>query len=118
MSWDATLTDDRGHVEGDWNYTHNTNRMVNHALFIFGDMSPFELIFDQADSWWRHLDGMTGPKGAEFLGQAIKAMRADPALYIEMNPANGWGDYTSLLGVLEDMHRSVPEWPTTWSVHG
>ena len=23
MSCDATLIDDRGHVEGDWNYTHN-----------------------------------------------------------------------------------------------
>jgi hypothetical protein len=32
VSWDATLIDDRGHVEGDWNYTHNCNRMIAAAL--------------------------------------------------------------------------------------
>ena len=31
MSWDAFLIDDRGHVEGDWNYTHNINKMVHEA---------------------------------------------------------------------------------------
>lgn len=32
MSWDATLYDDRGHTEGEWNCTHNINRMANAVI--------------------------------------------------------------------------------------
>jgi hypothetical protein len=32
MSWDVELIDDRGHIEAEWNYTHNTNRMIAAAL--------------------------------------------------------------------------------------
>ena len=32
MSWNAYLTDDRGHTEGDWNYTHNCSGMIYAVL--------------------------------------------------------------------------------------
>jgi hypothetical protein len=32
MSWDISLVDDRGHIEGDWNYTHNCNGMIEDAV--------------------------------------------------------------------------------------
>jgi hypothetical protein len=34
MSWDAALYDDRGHVEGAWNYTHNTSCMFYDVLNV------------------------------------------------------------------------------------
>ena len=110
MSWDASLYDDRGHCEGDWNYTHNTNKLINAALADIGQ--------PQKDTWWRTLNGMDGPEGAEFLHQIIMALRANPDKFVPMNPPNGWGDYDSLIKVLEDMKASVPEWPTQWIVHG
>lgn len=109
MSWDAELTDDRGHTEGEWNYTHNTNRMINHA---FADSSW------AGTSWWRCLDGMTGSDGAAFLDRIIRSMESDPETFREMNPENGWGDYDSLLVVLREMRAAVPEWPTEWRVSG
>jgi hypothetical protein len=33
MSWDATLIEDRGHIEIDVNYTHNCNGMANAVIY-------------------------------------------------------------------------------------
>ena len=135
MSWDARLIDDRGHVEGDWNYTHNTNAMIAAALTT-ATGTPVEqceglLGAAIGPAWWRLLDGLSGPDGAKMLGTVVAALRADPVRYREMNPSNGWGDYDSLVGVLDEMHRAVPEWPegpdpkrpdashcTNWEVSG
>jgi hypothetical protein len=135
MSWDAWLTDDRGHCEGDWNYTHNTSGMVYDALDRLGIELPADTRPCSARSpetgewtqypdgfgtirWWEHLNGMSGPDGAAFLHKIIGVLRSDPVTYEAMNPANGWGTYEGLLKVLEDMRDCVPEWPCTWGANG
>lgn len=110
MSWDAFLIDDRGHEEGCWNYTHNTNRMIAAALDAAGQ--PVDV------SWWRLLDGMSGAAGAEFLNVILTELERLPLHYQSMNPDSGWGDYRSLLDVLREMRNRVPEWPCVWSVCG
>lgn len=120
MSWDAWLTDDRGHNEGDWNYTHNCNGMANAVLDENYEQRPtFEEVFGHDHvSWWRRLDGLSGPEGAKLLDRIIRGLEADPARFRAMNPSNGWGDYDSFLKELRSMRDAVPEWPTTWSTSG
>lgn len=134
MSWDADLIDDRGHYEGQWNYTHNTNRMMNAALDDTGYERPPNThaviaLDDDGEwrnypngkgqqSWWRILDGMDGPAGAAFLDRIIRQLEADPAKYKAMNPENGWGSYLTLLPVLREMRDRVPEWPCVWRTFG
>jgi hypothetical protein len=36
MSWDAHLYDDAGEITGEWNYTFNTDLMVNLAAASLG----------------------------------------------------------------------------------
>ena len=113
MSWDAWLIDDRGHIEAEFNYTHNTNAMVNAAV------SNSDYTIDPTSgSWWRLLDGMEGPVGAKFLHTIIVELESNPSHYRTYDPSNGWGDYDSLLGVLKEMRTCVPEWPCTWKVTG
>jgi hypothetical protein len=134
VSWDADLTDDRGHVEREWNYTHNCNGMANAVL------TPEELheggvrwwakrnrqdVIDRAEadgrplgSWWDCLDGMEGPEGAAFLDRIIRALEGEPERFVAMNPENGWGDYDSFLKRLTEMRDAVPEWPTKWTTSG
>lgn len=126
MSWDASLTDDRGHLEGDWNFTHNCNGMIEAVL---GDVAentaePFWSALSGGKSgmgrrsWWALLNGSSGPEGAALLDRIIRGLEADPGRFRAMNPANGWGDYDSLLRVLREMRAAVPEWPTTWEASG
>jgi hypothetical protein len=122
MSWDATLVDDRGHVEGDWNYTHNCNDMIAAAMAAAGQptvpMCGGPLGPAIGPAWWDRLDQKSGPEGAALLTTIIHQLEADPAHYRAMNPDNGWGDYDSLLAVLREMRNSVPEWPTVWEASG
>lgn len=107
MSWDASLVDDRGHTEREFNYTHNTSVMI------------YTVLTDSADwPWWARLSGMSGPEGAAFLDRIIRGLEADPELFRGMNPRNGWGDYDSLVAMLTTMRNAVPEWPTTWHASG
>jgi hypothetical protein len=118
VSWDADLIDDRGHIEGDWNYTHNCNGMINQALRLSGYERPTEPGGTRLLSWWQCLNGMDGPAGAALLDRVIRQMEKDPDRFRAMNPDNGWGDYDSLVKVLTEMRNAVPEWPTTWSACG
>lgn len=132
MSWDAYLTDDRGHSEGEWNVTHNLNGMIEKALAAEGvDLDATGTPFWAAicakagttsamgsHAWWDLLDGLPGTEGAALLDRIIRGLEADPAGYRAMNPENGWGSYDSLLEVLRSMRAAVPEWPTTWSASG
>ena len=108
---------------GEWNYTHNTNRMAHDVLGINNDGSGAVVLgLDRNDDgsrkrlWVEVLDGMDGPEGAEFLDRIITGLRADPDRYRAMNPDNGWGDYDSFVAVLESMRDAVPERPCVWSV--
>jgi hypothetical protein len=121
MSWDATLIDDRGHVEGDWNYTHNCNGMANAVLYDdYEQQSVFDEVFRSSHpSWWKVLDGMNGQESVAFLQRIIDGLEAQPARFRAMNPDNGWGNYDQFLALLKKMRDSVPtDWPTAWSVSG
>jgi len=123
VSWDAWLTDDRGHCEYETNYTHNINRMVGAALVALGHEDGDAIgtgVLAEAIGpvWFDLLHGMDGPSGAKFLHDIIGELRRYPVKYQSMNPENGWGDYDSLLKVLQGMRDAVPEWPCTWSVSG
>lgn len=122
VSWDAYLTDDRGHSEGQWNYTHNCNRMIAAALLAADatetPMTTGPLGPAIGPAWWDHLDGMTGEESKPFLAKIIAELRAHPEAYRPMNPENGWGSYDSLLEVLQEMHAAIPEWPCRWEVSG
>lgn len=125
MSWNAYLTDDRGHDEGEWNYTHNCNAMIEDALgveLVGATIKPFWSNPKSGlgvGSWWDVLNGKSGLEGGELLSHIIDALDRDPAKYRAMNPPNGWGDYDSLLKVLQEMRdASVKEWPTQWRMSG
>lgn len=108
MSWWVYLNDDRGHSDGDWNYTSNTNAMIRAAASATG----------QTVVWWEGFQGLPGPVGAAYLAAVVKELEANPDTYDALNPPNGWGDRESLVKVLVEMRDSVPEWPTVWSISG
>lgn len=116
MSWDATLTDDRGNVIGDWNWTHNTSTMIYAALGDLGCVNGGPNIL--GGRWYDRLHGCDGPTGAAYLHQIITALEADPDRFTAMNPKNGWGDYEGLVKILTEMRNAVPEWPTRWEACG
>lgn len=117
MSWDAYLE-----VPGvpwayrDWNYTHNTNRMLNSALEDAG--------VEVDDTWWKMLDGSLGTEGLALLTALVDQLDADPARYRAMNPPNGWGsldepEYGGVRRILGEMiEASQVEAVVKWRVHG
>jgi hypothetical protein len=122
MSWDVDLVDDREHLEGSWNYTHNVNGMIAAALDAAG-MGPTEECGGPlgkviGPAWWDRLDGLDGPTGAAFLKAIADELDRDPATYDQMNPSNGWGDRGRLVALLREMIAAVPEWPCTWEASG
>jgi hypothetical protein len=131
VSWDATLSEiteikactecghelDKPRREeseiGWWNYTHNTAPMIYDALTAAG------ITLADDESWWKHLSGMSGTDGREYLAAIITQLEADPARYRPMSPPNGWGDYSGLLKVLREMRDAVPDDEATeWHVSG
>jgi hypothetical protein len=125
VSWDATLklplnrgvlTMGDGRTQevtalwiGDWNYTHNTSRMIYRVL------DTVRWPRGENESWWALLNGMSGEEGARFLGVIVGGLMEAPELFRSMNPENGWGDYDSLLRTLEEMRQMsaatpVAEW--------
>ena len=131
MSWDVDLIDAAGNSVGSWNYTHNVNPMIRFAL---NNCERWWLVTpDPPAPWWRwllvepglngtrtlSLDGCPGPVGAQFLHEVASELDGPRAsVYEDMNPPNGWGSRASLVEVLREMVRSVPEWPTTWHASG
>lgn len=117
MSWDVSLYDDRGHCEGDWNYTHNCNPMIDAVLQAEPDESTFAPhVFGSC--WWKNLDGMEGKQGSEFLSRIITGLSGDPERFRAMNPSNGWGNYDQMLSIFQEMRDRVPEWPCVWKASG
>lgn len=103
MSWDIWLTtevDGRTVTiedAGDFNYTHNCNRMIRHAGF---------------EEWPYQLDGMPAGDFCKRLDAVLVAFREDPDRYREMNPENGWGDFDSLHLLLTEVLDSFDPFPS------
>lgn len=97
MGWNASIVCDCCKTEShDFSFTHNTNKMIHSAMEWDSDHKP----------WFDVLHGLTAWAGAIFLQTIIKQLEKNPAKFRAMNPANGWGDFDSLLGVLRDMHQA------------
>jgi len=125
MSWDAELTVDRtGESIGEWNSTHNTNRMIAWALDDIDRAWTFPLTVEptprrKRPPWWWALDDLNGAEGARLLSGVIGDMEANIEVFREMNPDNGWGDADSLVSVLRSMLAAcLTEEPTTWNLWG
>lgn len=124
MSWDAYLTvtvDGNELGVGDWNYTHNCNKMISIALeeagYELGE--PHWLIGHMGKSWFDKLNGLTASAGAILLSAAIDRMEKDPERFEGMNPSNGWGSYSGVLEVLREMRDKSLQFPSgNWSVSG
>jgi hypothetical protein len=115
VSWDAYLVaevDGNPVTVGEWNYTHNCNRMANHVV-----QTTMPLLDDL--TWWKHLDGMDGATGLAFLDVIVGGLMEAPTFFRCMNPTNGWGDFDSFLGVLIEMRDTAERYPSAkWSVSG
>lgn len=131
MSWDASLHDDRGHLEGDWNFTHNCNGMANLALDEnYEQQSVFDEVFaPNGDSWWQRLDGMTGGRGGRVPGVHPQGDGLRPREVPRPQSRQGSGRLRLILrgadrdaqgvtrGVADEMERSwlIPSPPKTWT---
>lgn len=121
MSWDAHFSARAdGHLVsvGDWNYTHNTSGMIYKVLDTVGWERPLREN-GHPSAWWDLLNGMSGAEGAKYLGVILGGLLEAPALFRQMNPENGWGDYDSLCETLEEMRATSERYPSgEWGADG
>lgn len=119
MSWDARL-EYKDESLGDWNCTHNCNRMMATVLEENGHkLEKHWLIGHMGNSWFDVLDKMSGTDGAVLLSVIVSGMEAEPKRFRDMNPANNWGNYDGALEVLREMLTTSRECPNAiWSVSG
>lgn len=120
MSWDADLIDGQtAKPIQEWNYTHNTNSMINAVLRDAIQLPENEwLKLYENQCWW---DSFQHPfkDNTALLDVIIAGLEADPPRFIAMNPPNKWGNYHQLLGVLKEMRTVAFEHPNSvWSVTG
>lgn len=127
MSWDADYsaqTVDGPLINvGSWNYTHNTNGMINQALGLQPVGAPYNtaraVLFGEAPSWWRLLDGMSGRDAQELLARILRSFAYSPDHFRAMNPPSGWGDLDRLSKVLAEMLAACTTFPVgVWSCSG
>lgn len=133
MSWDIWLFDDRGHLEAEWNLTSNVGCMVSDALDVIGYVLPDDTRpckwYDRETKTWHdapnghgtihwleELIKMNGAEGGAYISSILKQLQSDPERYEAMNPENGWGNYGQLCAMLQDMIKSIPEWPCRWEI--
>ena len=91
MSWDIGFELNNYRFEDkSWNYTHNCNDMMRAAGY----------------DWIYNLDGLKVKDTIQQFEHMLENLKSDPERYIAMNPANGWGDYASLVAIWEEI---IPE---------
>ena len=90
MSLDVHLTANRPTEVFAANITHNLNKIAEAAGIYQHVWRPEELGITTAQEL------------IEPLTQGLAALRADPAKFHKLNPANGWGDYTGFVRWLEE----------------
>ena len=121
MSWDVS------NGGRNWSYTHNCNRMIEAVLedlavpiiattkpSWWGKINPSTNMGSHC--WWDLLDGLDAAAGRELIGVIVKGLEADPDRFRAMNPANGWGDYHSLVETLREMRDTAEN--GCWSAGG
>lgn len=122
MSWDLYLiqtVDGHDFYAGEWNYTHNCNGMIERVLDVFGENvgpEPFWVKLGATGmgrgAWWGLLHGISAADAALVLTRIVGGLCEAPEMFREMNPANGWGDYDSLLKVLSDIRDACLDNPS------
>jgi hypothetical protein len=102
VSWDIWLvTEVDGHqitVGRDFNYTHNTNKMIREAGLT---------------EWPYDVGGWNAGELGKRLDEVIASFEADPKKYRAMDPPNGWGSYSTLLPVLRELRDQCRTYPST-----
>jgi hypothetical protein len=124
MSWDALLIDGPdcdGPVIADWNFTHNCNAMAAKVLSTTG--TELERAWWDGERpgtcWWDLLRDKTGATSLPLLSLLVGGLSEAPAMFREMNPPNGWGDYDSFLATLIEMRDRAAARPDAyWFVSG
>lgn len=115
-----------GSLGRDWNYTHNTNPMIERALGSRTDGTPkpwWARINPDSQmgrfSWWELLDGCSGADGADLLDGVLASFEANPDKYRKLNPDNGWGNFDQLREVLREMRDASRDCPEAiWTASG
>jgi hypothetical protein len=79
----------------DWNYTYNIRPMTEKA----GLRSLTDL------------HNLLASEALPIIASVIEAMEADPEDFRALNPANGWGDYDTLLERLHDLRDELATHP-------
>lgn len=119
MSWDADLTCPTCGEFGprEWNYTHNTSRMIYSVLYDNQDKDRPTDDEGRSIPWYLELHGLKGSESVELLTEIVDGL-ADPALDA-LNPENGWGNRAGLLGVLREMRDAAQDNPRmVWECSG
>lgn len=102
MSWDINLyTELDGEIIDipgtDFNYTHNINQMIREAGF---------------SDWPYEVDGWDAQDLGIALAKSLEELTRDPKRFRAMNPKNGWGDYDTLVPVLQQIRELCAKYPS------
>lgn len=81
------------------NITHNLNTMAEAAGIYKHLWRPEEINITRAGQL------------IEPLTEGLRLLRADPAKYRELNPANGWGSYEGLVKFVESYLIACKDYP-------
>lgn len=118
MSWDADLVGKRGKHIAEWNYTHNTSKMIYAVIQDAQDVLGNEWLQKYKDYRWYQILSLHTPNTA-LLEIIITGLEANPPRFIAMNPDNKWGNYHQLLSVLKEMHNTALKHPKAkWETGG
>lgn len=107
MSLNLTLSAPQCPTCGGWN--------VPKCFNITYNLSPMWRVIYPEHSQMLPLESMPKENCVPVLETAISHMEKDPAVFIALNPANGWGSYESFLYTLKEMLEETsnnPDW--TW----
>lgn len=122
MSIDLYLQIDTGRADGKLslvedigNYTHNCQPMWNRAFETSAFKHP-ELaasVIDDGHSWLCRLTGKKAGDILELIKDAIADMDnpLNESAYLALNPANGWGEFTSARDYLRRFYTACAQNP-------
>ena len=102
MSLDVSLTETLP-TEVYWaNITHNLGKMAKEAGIYYYLWRPEEII---------HSPVIHARQLIQALENGLEVLKSDPERFKDFNPANGWGNYESLIRFVENYLKSCREYP-------